>query len=156
MAEDKKSKIKKDEVLKLKEDLKNEKDKNLRLLAEFENFRKREIDEKQKIRDMTISNLVSDLLPIIENFEDSLITKDNKEMFVKGVEYIHKNLLKMLEEHKVNSFTPKIGESFDPKLHEPIVVDREGEESKVLGVLRRGFKHKDRVIKPSKVEVKKA
>ena len=151
-----KSISKEDEILKLKNELKEEREKNLRLLAEFENFRKRENDKRQEIRDTTIKNFVYELLPTIENFEHSLMTKDNIDMFVKGVEYIHKNLLKVLEEHKVENFTPKIGEEFNPNIHEPVLVEKEDAKSgEVLNILKKGYKFKDKVLKPALVEVKK-
>ena len=130
----------------------------LRARADFENFRKRNEQEKWEIRDKSIIQFATNLLPTIENFEMSLMAVDNKEAFVKGVEMIHQNLLKLLEEHKIKSFEPKIGEKFDPVLHEPILIEDKDETHKpghILGVLKKGYKHRELVILPAKVSVKK-
>lgn len=128
----------------------------LRCRADFDNFRRRNEQEKLELRDRVIVSFVEDLLPAIDNFEMSLKMTDNTEMFIKGVEMIHKNLVDTLAEHKIESFEPKVGEEFDPNLHEPIVIEQaEAEPGKILGVLKKGFMHKNIVVRPAKVQVKK-
>jgi len=135
------------------EELKNEK---LMCLAEFENFRKRKEKESFEIREKTIVSLILDILPMIDNFEMSLKMTDNKEMFIKGVEMIHSNLISLLEEHQVKEFIPLVGEKFDPNFHDPILIeDEKAESEKVLEVVKKGYKHKDKIILPSRVKVKK-
>jgi molecular chaperone GrpE len=149
-------KIEKDKLNKLYEEVKESKNDYLRVLAEFENFRKIEQLEKIKIRDRTIKNFVIDLLPSIENFEVSLKAKDNVKNFIIGVEYIHKNLLKLLEDNKIKSFEPKIGDKFDPKKHDPIPLETKSEkEGEVLGIVKKGYIHNDLILVPAKVHVKK-
>jgi molecular chaperone GrpE len=149
---------KNDEVKKLKEEISELKNEVLRARADFENFRKRNEQEKFEIRQRTIVDFAEQLIPTIENFEMSLIATDNKEMFIKGVQMIHENLLRLLEEHKITSFEPKIGEKFDPVLHEPILIEDNNETHKpghILTVLKKGYKHNQLVIVPAKVQVKK-
>lgn len=125
-----------------------------RTLADFENFRKRKEEEMSAARDKAINNFVMDLLPAIDNFEMSLKMTDNKEMFIKGVEMIHKNLVDTLKEHHIEQFHPEIGEEFDPYFHEPQVVEDENQEpGKVLNVLQKGYKKGEKVVRPARVEV---
>jgi molecular chaperone GrpE len=130
----------------------------LRARADFENFRKRNEQEKYEIREKTIVEFVRQLIPTIENFELSLVATNDKTMFIKGVQMIHQNLLKLLEEHKITTFEPKIGEKFDPVLHEPILIEDKNETHKpghILTVLKKGYKHHELIILPAKVQVKK-
>lgn len=128
----------------------------LRARADFENYRKRMEKETLEIRDRAISSFVMDLLPSIDNFEMSLKMTDNKEMFIKGVEMIHKNLIDTLKEHKIEEFLPNLGENFNPNLHDPILIEnKEKKVGEIVAVLKRGFKHKDKVIRPARVQVVK-
>lgn len=128
----------------------------LRARADFENFRKRKEQELVEARDRAIVMFVEDLLPSIDNFEMSLKMTDNKEMFIKGVEMIHKNLNDTLKEHHFEEFVPDVGSDFDPHMHEPVLVEREDAETgKILGVIRKGFLHKEKVVRPARVEVAK-
>ena len=126
----------------------------LRSRAEFENFRKRKEKELEEARDRAIISFVEDLLPAIDNFEMSLKMTDNKEMFIKGVEMIHKNLLDTLKQHHFEEFFPIIGEDFNPHLHDPqLIENREHEPGRILGVVKKGFKRKDKVVRPARVQV---
>lgn len=145
-----------EKILKLEDEVKELKTEKLRSLAEFSNFRKRKEQELIDARDRTISNFVLDLLPSIDNFEMSLKMTDNPEMFIKGVQMIHDNLISTLKEHKIIEFLPKVGENFDPLKHDPIVVeDEKAEPGKVLSIVKKGFIHKNKILRPSRVNVKK-
>lgn len=134
-------------------ELKNDK---LRALADFENFRKRKEKETFEARDKAVINFVLELLPSIDNFEMSLKMTDNQEMFIKGVEMIHNNLINTLNEHDIKEFEPKIGEKFSPEKHDPILIEVEDKEpGKVLAIVKKGFLHKDKIIRPAKVNVLK-
>lgn len=139
-----------EELKKENEELKTE---HLRARADFENFRKRKEKEMLETRDRAVVDFVGNLLPIIDNFELSLKMTDNKEMFVKGVEMLHKNLIETLKEHHFEIYEPQIGESFDPYLHEPYVVEEDEEPGKVLGTVKKGYKLKDKIVRPAKVKV---
>ncbi len=128
----------------------------LRVLADFENFRTRNQKELIETRDRVIADFVLDLLPSIDNFEMSLKMTDNKEMFIKGVEMIHQNLIDTLKKHHFEDFEPKIGENFDPYQHEPLLIEDENKKpGEVVGVLKKGFKHKNKIIRPARVQVVK-
>ena len=128
----------------------------LRTLAEFDNFRKRNIKELSEARTKAINSFVLDLLPSIDNFEMSLKMTDNKEMFIKGVKMIHQNLLNTLKEHKIEEFTAKIGEEFDPIKHDPILIeDDSAKPGQVLGIVKKGYLQKDYILRPVKVQIAK-
>ena len=134
-------------------ELKNDK---LRALADFDNYRKRKDQEIIDARDKSVANFVTDILPAIDNFEMSLKMTDNTEMFVKGVEMIHQNLISTLKDHKIEEFSPKVGDEFNPTMHDPNPVeDEKAKEGKVLAVIKKGFMHKDKIIRASRVNVKK-
>lgn len=128
----------------------------LRVHADFENFRKRNQEELSKVRERAISNFVEDLLPNIDNFEMSLKMTENVEMFQKGVEMIHQNLLNVLQNHNISMYEPQIGEEFDVIHHEPVLVEHESEKpGTILGVLSKGYKLKDTILRPARVQVVK-
>lgn len=128
----------------------------LRVYADFENFRKRNQEEVLKAKERAISSFVQDLLPSIDNFEMSLKMTDNKEMFIKGVEMIHKNLLDILNNHSISMYEPQIGDKFDPIHHEPVLIEHEEHEpGTILGILSKGYKIKNSVLRPARVQVVK-
>lgn len=128
----------------------------VRVMADFDNYRKRKEKEMGENREAAIVGFVEDLLPAIDNFEMSLKMTDNKEMFVKGVEMIHKNLLDTLRSNNIEEFYANEGEDFDPYLHEPILIeDKSKEPGKVVNSMNKGYKFKDKIIRPVKVQVVK-
>jgi molecular chaperone GrpE (heat shock protein) len=81
---------------------------------------------------------------------------DNKDMFIKGVEMIHANLLTTLKDHKFEDFAPRVGDNFDVKSHDPILIeDDSAEEGKVLAIIQKGFKRGDNIIRSARVQIKK-
>lgn len=135
------------------EELKND---YLRSRADFDNYRKRKEKEVIQTRERAVSSFVIDLLPSIDNFEMSLKMTDNKEMFIKGVEMIHKNLIDTLKANKFEEFVPNEGDDFDPYMHDPVLIeDNTKEPGKVVAVLRKGFLHKENVLRPARVQVVK-
>jgi len=154
--EDSKKETKLSKVDELKKDLDEAKNNYLRTLADFENFRTRNQKELFETRDRAVIDFVMDLLPAIDNFEMSLKMSDNKEMFIKGVEMIHKNLIDTLKEHHFEGFEPKLGENFDPYVHEPLLIeDNSKKAGQIVGIIKKGFKHKDKIIRPARVQVVK-
>ena len=138
---------------KLNEELKND---YLRTRADFDNYRKRKEKEIIQAREKGMINFVLDLLPAIDNFEMSLKMTDNKEMFIKGVEMIHKNMLDTLKENKVEDFSPKTTDKFDPYLHDPILIeDQTKTPGEIITILKKGYKFKDTIIRPARVQIVK-
>jgi molecular chaperone GrpE len=139
--------------------LKNERDNLLdrlaRLQAEFENARKRASREQQEFRDYAVTDALKALLPTLDSFERALQTSAaDKSEFRSGVELIYKQLQDALLKLGLQTIPAK-GEPFDPHLHQAIeMVDtREVEDHHVLDELQRGYKLKDRLIRPSMVRV---
>lgn len=153
---DKKQNFDKDGLEALDKQLEDMKNDYLRLRADFDNYRKRKEIEIAQARERGVRDFVLDLLPAIDNFELSLKMTDNKEMFIKGVEMIHGNLLETLKLHNFEPFEPKPDELFDPYYHDPLLIeDHSLEPGKVISVLSKGYKHKGEVIKPARVQVAK-
>lgn len=139
--------------------LKNERDTLLerlaRLQAEFENARKRSAREQQEFRDYAVTDALKALLPILDSFERALQTSaSDKSEFRGGVELIYKQLQDALVKLGLRPIPAK-GEPFDPHLHQAIeMVDTEEvEDHHVLEELQRGYKLKDRLLRPSMVRV---
>ena len=132
------------------------KDDYLRLKADFENYRKRMQDELTKSRERAISSFVEDLLPSIDNFEMSLKMTHDTTMFIKGVEMIHQNLLNVLSSHSISIYEPQIGHEFNAKEHEPVLIEHEEyKPGTIVGVLQKGYKLKDSILRPARVQVAK-
>ena len=132
------------------------KDDYLRLKADFENYRKRMQDESMKSRERAISSFVTDLLPSIDNFEMSLKMTQDTTMFIKGVEMIHQNLLNVLQNHSISIYEPQVGEEFNAKEHEPILIEHEEHlPGTIIGVLQKGYRLKDSILRPARVQVVK-
>ena len=130
-------------------------DRLARLQAEFENARKRSAREQQEFREYALADAVKALLPTLDSFERALQTNagDNTE-FRGGVELIYKQLQDALAKLGLRPIPAK-GEPFDPHLHQAIeMVDTsEAEDHHVLEELQRGYKLKDRLLRPSMVRV---
>ncbi|MCL2565152.1 MAG: nucleotide exchange factor GrpE [Defluviitaleaceae bacterium] len=130
-------------------------DKLQRSLAEFDNFRKRTAKEKGEMFDLGAMSVAGEFLPVIDNFERALSAASDKEdNMYKGLMMIYKQLEEALE--KVG-FKPIecIGQKFDPNLHNAVAHEKiEGEEDNIIiGELLKGYKYKDKVIRPSMVKV---
>jgi molecular chaperone GrpE len=128
-----------------------------RLQADYDNYRKRTIKEHLEHIKRANKDLVSKLLPIIDNFELALdagkkLEKDDD--FYRGIKMIHDKLIEMLEKENVTVIEP-VGEEFDPKICEAAVTEavKDVDEGKVLEVLRKGYMIDDFVIRPAVVKV---
>jgi molecular chaperone GrpE len=130
-------------------------DRLARLQAEFENARKRSLKEHQDFREYALVDAVKELLPTLDSFERALqASAGDKTEFRGGVELIYKQLQDALAKLGLRPIPAK-GEPFDPHLHQAIeMVDtREAEDHQVLEELQRGYKLKDRLLRPSMVKV---
>jgi len=125
-----------------------------RLQAEFENARKRTAREQQEFREYAVSDALKALLPSLDSFERALQTSASDKEFRGGVELIYKQLQDALSKLGLRPIPAK-GEPFDPHLHQAIeMVDTdEAEDHHVLDELQRGYKLKDRLLRPSLVRV---
>jgi molecular chaperone GrpE len=130
-------------------------DRLARLQAEFENARKRTAREQQEFREYAVSDAVKALLPTLDSFERALQTGAmEKSEFRGGVELIYKQLQDALQKLGLRAIPAK-GEPFDPHLHEAIeMVDTtDAADHQILEELQRGYKLKDRLLRPSMVRV---
>jgi molecular chaperone GrpE len=129
-------------------------DRLARLQAEFENARKRAAREQQEFRDYATVDAIKALLPALDSFERALQTSNEKSEFRNGVELIYKQLLDALQKLGLRPIPAK-GEPFDPRLHEAIemVETAEVPDQHVIDELQRGYKLKDRLVRPAMVRV---
>lgn len=130
-----------------------------RLLAEFENFRKRTEKEKIAMFDLGATTILGKMLPIVDNFERAInsITEEIKDNpFVVGIDNIYKQLNKTLEDIGVKPIKA-LGEKFDANLHNAVMMDEESdaEEGTITEELQKGFMYKEEVLRHSMVKVKK-
>jgi molecular chaperone GrpE len=134
-------------------------DKYKRQLAEFENFRNRTEKEKSQMFDAGAGNVLTKILPVVDNFERGLaaVPEDKKDdSLVQGFDMIYKQLLKTLEDMDVKPIEA-LGKEFDPNLHNAVmqVESDEYEEGIVAQELQKGYTYHDTVIRHSMVAVAK-
>ncbi|MGB6675689.1 MAG: nucleotide exchange factor GrpE [Terriglobales bacterium] len=130
-------------------------DRLARLQAEFENARKRTAREQQDFREYAVTDAIKPLLPILDSFERALQTSAaDRSEFRSGIELIYKQLQDALSKLGLRAIPAK-GERFDPHLHEAIeMVDTtDAADHQILEELQRGYKLKDRLLRPSMVRV---
>lgn len=132
-------------------------DKYLRLRAEFDNYRRRIQKENETLQKYRAQNVVTGILPALDNFERALnieTTNDESASLLKGMQMVHSSLLEALKAEGVE-IIESTGQQFDPNLHQAVMqVSEEGYETNtVIEELQKGYKLKDRVIRPSMVKV---
>ena len=127
----------------------------MRLMAEFQNFKRRAAREKSDIHAYANEKIIGELLPVLDNFERALDTKsDDVEGYAKGMELIFTQLKTALE-HAGLEEIPAMGEEFDPNVHNAVMTEdsEEIEDNHISKVLQKGYKLHDKVIRPSMVAV---
>jgi molecular chaperone GrpE len=129
-------------------------DRYVRTLADFENYRKRSEREKDDFRRYALVGVIRDLLPVIDNFERALEHAEEGDEFHKGVALIYKQLFDVLQRHGLKTIADS-GVRFDPNIHEAVV--REEDPSvpshTVVAILQKGYFLYDRLIRPALVKV---
>jgi len=146
----------------LRQELSDTKDRLLRLQAEFENFRKRALRERQEAAQYGSQNLFKDLVSVVDNLERAIAHARESgggdlASFLQGVELVQRELLAIFEKNQVTEIEA-LGKPFDPSLHEAIAQVESGEvpPNTVIEVLQKGFQLRDRLVRPSRVIVAKA
>jgi molecular chaperone GrpE len=144
------------EVEKLKAERDTLLDRLARAQAEFENARRRATKEQQDFRDYAAADAIKSLLPVIDSFERALQVKSEAGDFRSGVELIYKQFQDVLAKLGVRAIPAK-GEPFDPHVHEAIemVETADAPDHEVIEELQRGYKLKDRLLRPAMVKVAK-
>lgn len=125
-----------------------------RLMAEFDNYRKRSEKEKSDTYDYAVSNTVAEILPVIDNFERALKVESQDKNLFAGVEMIYKQMMGLLENLHVTPIDA-VGKEFDPNLHNAVMhIDDENlGENIVAEELQKGYLYKEKVIRHSLVKV---
>lgn len=144
------------ELQKLKAERDTLLDRLARMQAEFENARRRAAKEQQDFRDFATVDAIKPLLPVIDNFERALQAKSDSGEFRTGIELIYKQLRDVLTKLGVQPIAAK-GQQFDPHVHEAIemVETSDAADHEVLEEWQRGYKFKDRLLRPAMVKVAK-
>ncbi len=128
-------------------------DRLARLQAEFENYRKRQARENQEFREFALEQALKSLLPIVDSFDHALRAPEGPE-FRSGVELINRQLHDALAKLGVQPIAAE-GRQFDPSVHQAVqmVETLEAPHNHVVEELQRGYKLKDRVLRPAMVRV---
>jgi molecular chaperone GrpE len=132
-------------------------DRYVRTLAEFENYRRRTGREREDWRRQAQEELLREILPVLDNFDRALAAappSGSDQAFRTGVELIHRNFLAALERVGVRPFVA-VGEAFDPTRHEAVgkVERHDLEDQTVVSEALRGYLVRDRVLRPAQVVV---
>jgi molecular chaperone GrpE len=144
------------ELQKLKAERDSLLDRLARAQAEFENARRRAVKEQQDYRDYAAADAIKSLLPAMDSLERALQVKADAADLRNGVELIYKQLQDALAKLGVRAIPAK-GEQFDPHVHEAIemVETSDAPDHEVIEELQRGYKIKDRLLRPAMVKVAK-
>jgi molecular chaperone GrpE len=129
-------------------------DRLARLQAEFDNARKREVKERQDTRDYAIQSAVEPFLSVMDNFALALKADGSIEQLRSGVQLIVKQMEEALRSLNVQP-VPAVGEQFDPRIHEALgsIETVEHPDHQVLEEIRRGYKLRDKLLRPALVRI---
>ena len=146
-----------EKVDKLEEELKQSEDKYLRLYAEFENFKRRKNKEIETNNVYKSQKVITEILPSLDNLERALqVESDNEEIksLLKGVEMVYEGLLNVLKSEGVELIETENAQ-FDPNYHHAVMQDEDSEKESgaIFDTFQKGYKLKDRVIRPAMVKV---
>ena len=139
----------------LEKELAAAKEAHIRTLAEYDNYRKRSTREKEAAYGDSKAACLSELLPVLDNFDRALATGDSDiESFKKGMEMIYTNLTDILTKLGVEAFGEK-GEAFDPNIHNGVmhIENEELGENVISEVFSKGYRIGDRILRPAMVQV---
>jgi molecular chaperone GrpE len=129
-------------------------DRYLRTLADFENYRKRSDREKAEFFKHALASVLKDILPVLDNFDRALEHAEEGDEFHKGVLLIYKQLFGVLERHGLKPIDES-GVHFDPNIHEAVVREEDSSVAShtVVAVLQKGYFLHDRLLRPAMVKV---
>ncbi|MEE1106697.1 MAG: nucleotide exchange factor GrpE [Macrococcus canis] len=146
-----------DPIAEIEAKLDQSEEKYLRLYAEFENYKKRTRQELDTERTYRAQSVLRDILPAIDNIERALAQQGESDEFKslhKGVEMVYDSLLHSLKENGLEVIEA-LDQPFDPNLHQAVMQDSDSSKDSgiVLEELQKGYKLKERVLRPSMVKV---
>ena len=136
--------------------LKEKEERYLRMYAEFENYKKRTEKEKQNTALYAKADVVEMLLPVIDSMENAITIETSDENLKQGISLMFEQIRIFLEKNGVEEIG-KIGEEFNPELHEAISIQEaeNANSGEIISVFRKGYKIKDRIIRHAMVIVAK-
>lgn len=159
MEENKEEVIEKEEVVEVQEDttkqeLEEMTDRYKRLMAEFDNFKKRSSKERESLYNSLMSDIITSILPVVDNLEKAVLAPTEDENYKQGVEMVHKQLMDTLSSLGVEEIKT-VGETFNPEYHEAVssVEDEALGEKEIKEEFRKGYKIGSKVIRHSMVVV---
>ena len=150
-----------DEIIELKKQVESQKvqieeaeDRLKRVAAEFDNYKKRNAKERDGMYNSLVADIVSGLLPVVDNLENAANAETEDEEYKKGIELVLKQFKDILASKGVEEIET-VGKIFDPELHEAVssVQDDTKGEKEIVQEYRKGYKIGDRVIRHSMVIV---
>jgi molecular chaperone GrpE len=143
-----------EEVERLRREVADLKDRSVRTLADFDNFRKRSQRESQEFRKYALLEPMRDFLTVIDNLDLALSAQGSAEDLKRGVEMIHRQMQELLRRFGATE-VPAVGQPFDPTQHEAVAREESPEVKSptVVAELRRGYRMHDRLLRPSMVKV---
>lgn len=143
-----------EEVAKLRREIADLRDRSMRTLADFDNFRKRSERERQELKRYALLEPMREILTVADNLELALSAQGSAEDLKRGVEMIHRQMQELLRRFGVAE-VPAVGQPFDPTLHEAVAREESAEAKTptVVAELRKGYKLHDRLLRPAMVKV---
>ena len=147
-------KVKKEQEIVPKSEYDELDDRYKRILAEFENYKKRSAKERESLYNSILSDVVEVMLPILDNLENAAKVETKDEEYKKGIELVLKQFQDTLKAKGVEEIKT-VGETFDPELHEAVssVQDDTKGEKEIVQEYRKGYKIGSKVIRHSMVVV---
>ena len=123
-------------------------------MAEFDNYKKRSLKERENLYNSLLSDIVSSFLPVIDNLEKAVNSKTEDEGYKQGIELVEKQFLDVLSSLGVKEINSE-DETFDPELHEAVssIQDETKGEKEIVQVYRKGYQIGSRVIRHAMVVV---
>ena len=143
-----------EKLSKVKDELEDIKDRHTRLIAEFDNLKKRSAKEREGLYNSIMSDVISSFLPVIDNLEKAAEAESKDEEYKKGIELVLKQFKDVLSANGVKEIEA-VGQPFDPELHEAVsmIQDENLGEKIVASEYRKGYKIGNKVIRHSMVVV---
>lgn len=144
------------EIEKLRREIEELKDRNLRQQADIDNYRKQLEKEKEDYRRLCNEKILCELLEVVDNFERAIPELHKKDpKAAEGIDLIYKQLLKIMEKHGLK-YIEACGKQFNPYKHEALLSEESDEpEGTILEELQKGYMLHDKVIRHSKVKISK-
>jgi len=144
-------------IAELQKKLEEEENRYLRLRADYDNFNRRARLDREAVEKYRAQSLLTDLLPVLDNFERALqveVTTEEAVSLYKGIEMVYNTLVEATTKEGLQVI-PATGEAFDPNIHQAVMQEQSNdvETGAVVRELQKGYMLKDRVLRPAMVSV---